>query len=88
MIRVVSAYKIANSVGAEWFPMVGKGPRYFDAGAAEEEARRLEKESCAPPNYLTAYPCFLLEVRSERGETIHFDLGSPVIAVEDQRANT
>jgi hypothetical protein len=78
MVRVVSAFKIANSVGSEWVP---GGPKYFDEAAAKAEAERMEKDIGASPGYLRPWPCYLLEIPRERGESMFFDLGNPVSIV-------
>lgn len=83
MIRVVSAWKIVNRSGYEFHP----GKRWFDEESACKERIHINAELSKRSNEMRfgEEPCFLLEVQTDRGDPIYFDLGSPV---DVQRANT
>lgn len=84
MLRIVLAFKIGSPEGAEFFiPNIPE--RYFDLDAAKNAAEQANATIGAAAGWLRPWPCTLLESVHERGESLFFDLGSPVRV---QRANT
>ncbi len=83
MIRVVSAWKIVNRSGYEFQP----GKRWFDLEVVGNEVSKINTDLCmrGHDTRLREVLCFLLEVQTDRGEPLYFDLGNPV---DVQRANT
>lgn len=78
MIRIVSGYKICDPHGAEYVRLNSTGIRYFDEKAATNAADVINAECIAKPGYYRPSRCYLLEVQTDRGEPLYFDLGSPV----------
>jgi hypothetical protein len=77
MLRVIYVFKIANGAGEEW-PTDGERKRFVNRETAQNEADRVGKEVGASPGYLRAWPCHILEIPQERGESLFFDLGNAV----------
>ena len=75
MIRVVGGFKIGiGLVAANVMP-----ERFLDMEAANAAAVRYSELHNVERKYYRISPCFLLEVQSERGPIVHFDLGNPVV---------
>ncbi len=85
MLRIVSMFKIANKYGAEWLPSPRVQLRFLDKSEAQTEIDRISEEARLPIGWLIATSCFALELQSEKGEPVYFDLGNPLVI---QRANT
>jgi hypothetical protein len=78
MIRIVSGYKICDPHGAEYVRLNSTSIYYFDEVVAANAAETINTKCVAKPGYYRPAACFLLEVQTDRGKPLYFDLGSPV----------
>ena len=78
-------FKVANSVGSEIAIDGSAGLRFENELECSKFAKAKAKSIGAGEGYLIAFPIFVLEVPQEKGESLFFDLGTPVPV---QRAKT
>lgn len=74
MIRVVSGFKVGYGLNASTV----MPERFLTEESAEKATVRYSELHNIDRKYYRVSSCFLLEVQSERGPVVHFDLGNPV----------
>lgn len=74
MIRVICGFKI----GLKMHPSGDSPERFLDEESAKKAIVEHAKRNNIVSSYYRVFPCFLLEVQTDRGEPLHFDLGNPV----------
>ena len=75
MIRVIRGFKI----GLKMHPSGDSPERFLDEESANLAIAKHAEANGIVSDYYKVFPCFLLEVQTDRGQPLHFDLGNPVV---------